>query len=211
VVVLNKPSGLHPAVYVLLATAGATCVGCGSSGVSSPGFREMGLASVLADTTRSDGYRLVAGVAAESEDDALVVVVVKRFGDNWRAQLVERSLNTGGSGGCNAEVTDDLIPGGQAIVVRCFSGGTNRVSYVRVFGVDPANGVATVFVTVSCAVTRPIVDGSMLRLESTGEQANASTPGAAQPDQTLTWSGFELVPTDSASFSQFCDYSYFGP
>lgn len=202
---------LRAAVCLLVA---ATLVGCASSDEPSPEFRELGIATLIEDATRADGFRLVAGNAADSadsEDNALIVAVLQPLGKKWSVHLVARSLNTGGAQGCAAEVSDDLVPGGQSMVVRCFSGGTNRVGYVRVFGVDPVTGAATVFTTVSCGVTHPIVVGDTLRLESTGEQANASTPGAPQPDQTLSWDGSGFVPADDESFDQFCSDGVFGP
>jgi hypothetical protein len=171
---------------------------------SSFGVDDPPIVTVLADVTREDGTRLIAGLASSDWNNELVLAALDMLGTRLVPRLLARSPNSYGNRGCRAEVSTELVPDGESIVAACLTGGTNGLGYVSVLGVDPNGSGPRVLLELSCSVTNFVLDGSALRILSEGEKPGANIPGGEQPDQMLAWDGFGLSAQDPESFDRYC-------
>jgi hypothetical protein len=123
---------------------------------------------VLADVTRADGVRLLAGLAGSPSHDVLVLAGLSRDRNGgWLVSMMSRSPHTYGDAGCGATIAPTLVPGGESIVAECRSGGTNGIGYVSVLGVarsEPSNvDEPKKLIEFSCSVTGVTIDGANRR------------------------------------------------
>jgi hypothetical protein len=169
-----------------------------------------GIVDVLVDVQHPDGVRLAVGYAPSRGNleyvDLMLAGAVQDGG--WRVRILEAMPSSYDERGCSAEIAAELIPGGASIVAQCLTGGTDRVGYVAVLGVEPETSLPNVMLVLSCGVTWAEVNGPVLRIRSSGPKAAAHLPGAPQPDIEFEWDGFGLDTRDVKDFGAlrtYCD------
>lgn len=167
-----------------------------------------GLREVLVTVEERD-LILVAGLAPSRYSDPLIDDLVLGGAVNqdgvWRVRLLDPMPSGYDDGrGCTADEAPQLVPTGPAIVGGCITGGTSRVGYVTVLGVDEQTRAPRVLLTASCGAMSHEVDGDVLRIESSGPQPAAHKRGARQPDLALRWDGHGFTADRPSAYSRFC-------
>jgi hypothetical protein len=166
------------------------------------------MSSVLVDVVRNDGTLLAAGLipGPYGYDDLVHGGAVMADGQ-WRVRYLVRLPSGYDNGrGCGAESAAELVPGGAAIGASCITGGTNRVGYVTILGVNPESHLPEEMRTFSCSVTSYELNGNLLQITSSGELPNTFTPGDPQPDFNLSWDSRHggLEPDNPTAFASYC-------
>lgn len=177
--------------------------------------RSLDLREFLVDVTRDDGVRLIAGLRSDatvghSNDDLVLIGLVANEGRERVQLLVPLPSSWDEGRGCSAEVADDMVPGGPAIIAKCLTGGSNGVGYVTVFGVDPETNRPEMLLLVSCGVTAYTIEGASLTLHSTGPKPGGAFPGEPQPDIFLRWDGGRLEPHEWDLYETVCSETRLG-
>jgi hypothetical protein len=168
---------------------------CGT--VGQPSAAELfGTKTLIAQVHPHHKEWLVAGLACPqpattcSVPDVVLGGAVLQQGD-WRVRLLIRLATSYQSAPdpCVAQLTDNIVPEEDVIVVGCLDGGSDAESFVAVLGFNPGGSLPQLLLSLDCGSTRWKVRGSSLIIESSGLLSGPITSPVSHPNVIVTWQG----------------------
>jgi hypothetical protein len=153
----------------------------------------LGVSALFAIANPSPGRWIAAGVrclgsCSTSFASDVVVGAISQVNGRWTVTNApaEGTSAYGDQNPCAVGDARGLVPGGSAIALDCYNGGSDGEHFVLVYGFAPISEKPTVFLSADCGQTSFVLRGSYLVLRSWGLRAGPE-PVPENPTLVYRW------------------------